>query len=153
MVSDIDASRFDVIETSVDGMEAQLQGQVTDRWFVSAGYSYLDGKQADGSLRPRELPENMFSIWNTYQATDRLGLGLGVTYQDESFINNSNTATLPAYTRLDVAAYYDWSDRLRIQLNIENLADELYFPNSHSTHQATVGAPLNARLTIRSSSF
>ncbi|MHA7899640.1 MAG: TonB-dependent receptor [Henriciella sp.] len=148
VVSDTDAERLDIIKTTVDGFEVQLQGQVTEQWFVSAGYSYLDGAQADGTLRPRELPENMFSLWNAYQVTDRFGLGFGLTYQDESFINNSNTAILPSYTRVDAAAYYDVSEDLRLQLNIENLTDELYFPDSHSTHQATVGAPLNAKITI-----
>ncbi|MEM7052178.1 MAG: TonB-dependent siderophore receptor [Acidobacteriota bacterium] len=149
VVSDSDAGTFDIIETSVDGFEAQLQGQLTDRWFISAGYSYLDGEQADGIRRPRELPENMFSVWNNLQVTDVFALGFGLTYQDESFINNSNSAVLPSYTRVDAAAYYDFSETLRIQLNVENLTDELYFPNSHSTHQATVGAPLNASLSIR----
>jgi catecholate siderophore receptor len=136
------------IESTIEGFEAQLQGQLTDDWFVSAGYSYLDGEQAGSDLRPRELPENMFSLWNAYQFTEQFGMGLGVTYQDESFINNGNTATLPSYTRVDAAAYYDFSDDLRIQLNVENLTDELYFPNAHSTHQATVGAPLNAKITL-----
>ncbi len=137
------------IESEITGFEAQVQGQFSDRWYVSAGYSYLDGEQAGSDLRPRELPENMASLWNTYQITDAFGLGLGVTYQDESFINNSNTAVLPAYTRVDAAAFYDISDDLRVQLNIENLTDELYFPDAHSTHQATVGAPLNARISLR----
>ena len=136
------------IESTIEGFEAQVQGQVTEDWFVSAGYSYLDGEQSGSDLRPRELPENMFSLWNAYQVTDQFGLGLGVTYQDESFINNNNTAILPSYARVDAAAYYDFSDDLRIQLNVENLTDEVYFPNSHSTHQATVGAPLNARITL-----
>jgi catecholate siderophore receptor len=151
-VADGDASTLDVIDTETTGFELQLQGQLTEDWYISAGYSYLDGEQVDRSgptgLRPRELPENMFSVWNGYQLTDRFGLGLGLTYQDESFINNSNTAVLPSYTRIDAAAYYDINDDLRVQLNIENLTDELYFPNSHSTHQASVGAPLNARIAI-----
>ena len=40
------------------------------------------------------------------------------------------------------------AETLRVQLNVENATDELYFPNAHATHQATVGAPLNAKLTI-----
>ena len=151
-VADNDPSTLDVIDSKIKGFEAQLKGLVTNRWFVSAGYSYLDGEQVNRSgktgLRPRELPENMFSIWNSFRVTDRIGLGLGLTYQDESFINNGNSAVLPSYTRLDASAYYDVSDKLRLQVNVENLTDELYFPNSHSTHQATVGTPLNARLTI-----
>jgi len=150
-VADDDPETLDVIDSEISGFEVQLKGQVTERWFLSAGYSYLDGeqvdRQGDTGLRPRELPENTLSIWNRYAVTDRIGVGVGVTYQDESFINNSNTAVLPSYTRVDAAAYFDVSDRLSLQLNVENLTDELYFPNSHSTHQATVGAPLNARLT------
>lgn len=151
-VADDDPETLDVIDTETTGFEVQLQGSVTDKWFIAAGYSALDGEQVNRSgatgLRPRELPENIFSVWNTYEVSDALGLGLGVTYQDESFINNSNTATLPGYTRIDAAAYYDVSDDLRVQLNIENLTDEVYFPTSHSTHQATVGEPLNARLSV-----
>lgn len=151
-VADDDPATLDVIDSEITGFEIQLQGRVTRDWSVSAGYSYLDGEQVDRSgdtgLRPRELPEHMFSVWNTYRVTNQFGVGLGLTYQDESFINNSNSAILPSYTRVDAAAYYDLNDRVRLQLNIENLTDELYFPNAHSTHQATVGAPLNARFAV-----
>ncbi len=151
-VADNDASTLDVIDSEITGFEAQIHGQLTEAWFVSAGYSNLDGEQVSRTgptgLRPRELPENMFSIWNNFKASDKLGLGIGLTYQDESFINNSNSASLPSYTRIDAVAYYDVSETLRVQLNIENLTDQRYYPNSHSTHQASVGAPLNARLTV-----
>ena len=141
-----------MIDSQIQGFELQLQGQIVEGWFVSAGYSFLDGEQVNRSgptgLRPRELPENMFSIWNQFTLGDRFGFGLGLTHQDESFINNGNTAVLPAYTRIDAAAYFDVSENLRVQVNIENLTDTLYFPNSHATHQTTVGAPLNARFAI-----
>ncbi|HIG23175.1 MAG TPA: TonB-dependent siderophore receptor [Henriciella marina] len=151
-VADNDPSTLEVIESETQGFEVQVQGEVSDRWFISAGYSYLDGEIVNRTgptgNRPRELPEHMASLWNTYRLTDRFGIGLGVTYQDESFIDNGNTAILPAYTRVDAAAFYDVSDAVRVQLNIENATDELYFPNAHATHQASVGAPLNAKLTI-----
>ena len=151
-VADNDPSTLDIIDSEIRGFEVQLQGQVTERWFISAGYGYLDGEQVNRAgptgLRPRELPEHMFSVWNNVQVTERLGVGLGLTYQSESFINNGNTAVLPSYVRIDAAAYYDVTDKIRLQVNIENLTDELYFPNSHSTHQATVGAPINARFSV-----
>ncbi len=151
--NDNDPSTLDIIDSKIRGFELQLRGQVTDNWFVSAGYSFLDGEQVDATgsttgLRLRELPENMFSIWNSIQISDRIGFGLGLTHQDESFINNGNNAVLPAYTRIDAAAHFDVTDNLRLQVNIENLTDTVYFPSSHSTHQATVGAPLNARFSI-----
>jgi len=151
-IADNNPETLDVIDSEITGFEAQLQGQVTESWYIAAGYSQLEGEQVNRSgptgLRPRELPEQMLSLWNTYQVSHSLGLGLGLTHQDDSFINNSNTAFLPSYTRIDAAAFYDISPDFRVQVNIENLTDELYFPNSHSTHQTTVGRPLNARLTV-----
>lgn len=154
--ADDDPETLNIIESEIQGFEVQLQGQLREWWYVQAGYSYLEGNQVndDGSegLRRRELPENMFSLWNAFQVTPDFGLGIGVTYQDESFITNGLVngvrPVLPSYTRVDAAAFYDLSDTLRLQVNIENLTDTLYFPNAHSTHQATVGAPLNARFTV-----
>jgi catecholate siderophore receptor len=163
--NDNDPATLDVIDSRIRGFEFQLQGQVVPDWFISAGYSYLDGAQVDAfgneGLRPRELPENMFSVWNNVTLTDRIGLGIGLTHQGESFITNGNVtyqglngdsvttrAVLPAYTRVDAAAYFDVSDDLRLQVNIENLTNTLYFPNSWSTYQASVGAPFNARFAV-----
>ena len=151
-VADNDPSTLDVIESTIQGFEAQIQGQINDRWWLSAGYGYLDGEQVNrqGStgLRPRELPRHMMSLWTTYQVSPSVGLGLGLTHQDESFINNSNSALLPSYTRIDAAIYFDLTEDLSVQLNVDNVADELYFPNAHSTHQVTVGESINARFSI-----
>jgi len=143
------------VESEINGFEAQLQGRLSDKWFISAGYSYMEGeiigdpnKPAVEGNTPRELPEHMFSLWNRYQLTEKFGLGLGVIYQDETYITEDNDTELPSYVRVDAAAYYDISENLRLQLNIENLTDKLYFPHAHGDHQATVGAPINATLAI-----
>ncbi|MDE1467142.1 TonB-dependent receptor [Aurantiacibacter sp. D1-12] len=163
--NDNDPTTLDVIDSNIRGFELQLRGEVTEGWFISAGYSYLDGAQVDAfgneGLRPRELPESTFSIWNQVSVTDRFGFGIGLTHQGDSFITNGNVTytgtngdtvtvrpTLPAYTRVDASAYFNVSDGWRLQVNVENLTDTLYFPTSHSTHQASVGAPINARFAI-----
>lgn len=151
-VADNDPATLDVIDSEISGFEVQLNGQITDSWSAIASYTSLDGKQVNrngpSDLSPRELPENMFSVWNRLQVSSGFGLGLGVTYQDESFIDNGNNAVLPSYTRVDASAYYDVSEKLRVQVNLENLTDELYFPNAHSTHQVTVAPPINAMFTV-----
>ena len=152
-VADSDPSTLDVIESSIEGFEVQIQGQLNAKWSINASYGYLDGEQVNRSgstgLRPRELPENTISLWTSYQLTPKFGLGLGASYQDESFINNSNSATLPSYTRIDAAAYYEVSEDVLLQLHVENVSDRVYFPNSHSTHQASVGEEINARLSLQ----
>ena len=139
----------EVLGLTVDGIELELKGQLTYQLTIAAGYSNFDGETGSGG-EPREIPEYTFSVWSTYQVTEKLGIGLGVTHQGESNIkNNSTTPFLPDYTRVDLAAYYDIDEDMTLQLNIENLTDELYFPHAHSTHQASVGEPLNARVSIR----
>ena len=93
----------------------------------------------------------MLSLWYSYQANETFGFGLGVTHQGESFIkdttNGSTGPALPDYTRVDFAMYINASDNDVVRVHIENLTDELYFPHSHSTHQASVGESLSARVS------
>lgn len=138
---------FEVRGLEIEGFEAQLQGRVIDSLYISAGYSYLDGETSNGA-EPRELPENTFSFWGLYEVSPNYGFGMGVIHQDESLITDGGAAFLPSYTRVDAMAYYEFSDKLRAQVNIENLTDETYFPNAHSTHQATIAAPINAMFTL-----
>lgn len=151
-VADSDPSTLDVIDSDISGFELQLSGQISADWTVSANYSNMSGEIVSPTgptgRTPIELPENTFSVWTRYQVNDVFGFGVGATYQDQSYIDSTNTAVLPAYTRFDVSAYYDITDDMRVQLNVENLTDKLYFANAHSTHQVTVGAPLNATLTL-----
>jgi len=148
--TDDNGATFYKEKSDVSGFELQLLGALTDKWYLSAGYTSLDAESSSGG-RLREAPEDMFSIWNNYLLSDRLAVNLGVIYQGESQIKSSATPILPDYTRVDVGATYVLTDNTRLQVNIENITDELYFPNSHSTHQASVGAPVNATFGITSS--
>ncbi len=145
------AGTFDVIDSQTDGFEAQLKGRINDQWRISAGYSYLDGEQINLGGTPREQPTHTFSIWNSFKVSEKFGFGLGMIYVDESFADNGNSVTLPSYVRVDTSAYYNFSESFRVQLNIENLLDKEYFPNSHTANNITVGAPINATLKFSKS--
>ena len=56
---------------------------------------------------------------------------------------------LDDFTRIDMAMTITPSDSDTVRINIENLSDETYYPHSHSTHQASVGEPLNVRLSYQ----
>ena len=139
----------EIVGLQVDGLELEVKGKVTDKMSVVFGYTSMDGKTSSGG-EPREIPDNMLSLFATYEVSDKFGWSLGMTKQGESNIgNNKPGLVLPNYTRVDLAAYYQIADDLSVQMNIENLTDELYFPHSHSTHQASVGEPFNMRISIR----
>ncbi len=135
----------------VEGVEVELSGDIDDQNNLTFGYTSLDGVTSKGTKQPRELPNQMLSLWYSYQANETFGFGLGVTHQAESFIkdtsNGSTGPALPDYTRVDFALYVNASDNDVVRVHIENLTDELYFPHSHSTHQASVGEYLSARVS------
>jgi catecholate siderophore receptor len=145
-----------LIGSLTKGFEITLNGQITANWSVNAGYSYLDagerGRFVDGVSANRNLkqvPKHMFSLWNNYEVNKDLGIGLGVTHQAGQFASISNAVNLPAFTRVDVAVYYNVSERLQLQVNVENLLDTDYFPAAHNDNNISTGEPLNARFTIR----
>lgn len=138
-----------------EGVELQLVGKLTDRLQINAGYSYLDGQQrntatvAGQDLRLFQVPEHMISLWTKYDFTDQFAAGLGVTHQSSQFARNDNSVLIPSYTRVDAAFYYDVSEQVQVQLNVENLLDETYFPSVHNNDNITTGEPINARLTVK----
>ena len=143
-------------ESEVTGFELQVIGSLMDGLYTTASYASLDAEtNLSGTIVPsQEAPENMFSIWNNYLVNDKFSMSLGVIYQDSSIIDHDDSsprAFLPDYTRVDAGAAYALTDNTRLQVRVENLFDEVYFPNAHDTHQATVGAPVNAMFTITSS--
>jgi catecholate siderophore receptor len=137
------------------GVELGLSGHVTEAWSVFGSYAYQDGEltatasstAVDGATLA-QLPEHKVSLWNRYQLTPAWGLGLGLMYQSEMFTSTDNTVTLPSFTRVDAAVFYALNDRIRAQLNVENLLDEDYFASAHNNNNITPGSPLAVRMGV-----
>ena len=137
------------------GIELSLVGEILPGWQANIGYTYLDGEItsdsdfADAGTRLQQLPEHQFTAWNHVELTEQFGFGIGVIHQAEQFASFSNTVVLPDYWRVDAAAYYEVSDRLSFQLNVDNLFDEDYYPSAHGNNNIQPGVPLNARIGVR----
>ena len=138
-------------KSEVQGVEVTLTGYVTDRWQVAAGYGHQTGELTSatstvlvaGTPLPL-LPSDTFSLWNRYQLTGDLGLGVGVVYHSEFFAAlqpESNLVELPAFTTVDAALYYRINDHLKVQLNATNLFNEGYIVSADGNDNLTPGAP------------
>jgi catecholate siderophore receptor len=134
------------------GLELGLAGAVNPRWQVSAGYARQDARiVSDTASAPRGrrtplVPAHSIALWNRYQLTPRWATAIGVTRQSDSYASISNAVTLPAYSRVDAALYWQAGGRQQLQLNIENLLDARYYPTAHNDNNITPGAPLGVRL-------
>lgn len=141
--------------TRTKGAEFNLVGKITPRWQANIAYTWLDGEIRDDTAaapagtRLEQLPANQFSMWNRFQFSDAFAAGLGVVYQDEQFASVSNAVTLPDYWRVDAALYYDIGENISLQLNIENLFDETYFPSAHGDSNIQPAEPFSARIGVR----
>jgi catecholate siderophore receptor len=136
------------------GWEAGITGAVTGRWQVAGGYATQraiitsrTSAAQPGAIVPL-VPEVTYSLWNRVQLVPRVALGAGVVHQAQMFAAIDNTVTLPAFTRLDGAAFVTLSQNVRMQLNVENLLDERYYPTSHGNNNIMPGAPRTVRMTL-----
>lgn len=142
-------------ESRTKGIELNLVGEIRPGWQANIGYTYLDGEirsttsSAPAGRRLEQLPEHQFTAWNHVELTDKFSVGLGLIYQDEQFASLSNAVTLPDYWRVDAAAYYDITEQVSVQLNIENLLDESYYPSAHGDNNIQPAEPFSARIGVR----
>lgn len=149
-------------ESKVDGFEVGFNGKVTDKWEISAGYSYLDSELTKAAYNAvaqegKPLPfvaKNSATLWSTYRVLPKLTLGAGAEYRDKVF-TNTNTGTtmledkyLPTYTIYNAMAKYDVNKNVNLQLNINNISDKRYFTSAHPAHYAFEGNGRNAVLAI-----
>ena len=142
-------------ESRVEGFEISAVGEVTDFWKANIGYTYLDGKLRSTSTfgtagqRLQQLPKHQITAWNRFDLTEKLGLGLGVIHQGKQFASFSNQVVLPSYWRVDTAAYYTLNENVSLQLNIENLFDEDYYPSAHGDNNIQPAEPFSVRFGVR----
>jgi catecholate siderophore receptor len=137
------------------GLELGLERNVTDRWQVSAGYALQEARirrttaAAPAGREVPLVPKHQFSVWNRYNVDRGLGFGLGVVAASRSYASISNAVTLPGYARVDAAVFYELTDGIEAQVNVENLLGADYFPTAHNDNNIAPGAPTTARATLR----
>ena len=137
------------------GIELGLERSITDRWLISAGYALQDAEitktttAAPAGRGVPLVPRHSFSLWNRYELTDRLGLGLGLVARSKSYASLSNAVRLPGYARVDAAVFYELTKDIDAQLNVENLLGTDYFPTAHNDNNIAPGAPFTVKGALR----
>ena len=140
-------------KTRTQGVELAATGKITSLWQVHGGYSYQDSKLVgNNSVRLGQVPKHQASLWNRYDLHPNFAVGLGIIHQSSQFAairTTANTTKLPAFTRIDAALFYDVSDTVQLQMNVENLFDANYYSDAHNNNNISTGAPINGSFTIR----
>lgn len=142
-------------ETRVDGIELGVNGNITDKWAISAGYTYLDSelvddgpKESNEGNQVQNVAKNSATLWTTYQVLPQLQLGAGAVAMDKVYGNAANTKYVPGYVRYDAMARYNVNKNVDLQLNVNNLSDERYFTKAYASHYATEAEGRSAVLSV-----
>jgi catecholate siderophore receptor len=136
------------------GAEVGLMGRITPQWSVMGGYAYTDAEitrtisNAQAGAVVAQVPKHTVSMWNRYDFTPFLGLGLGVVNRSNMYAALDNTVLLPGFTRMDAAMFLRLNRTLRVQANIENIANVDYIASANNNNNITPGAPRIYRLTV-----
>ena len=154
-------------ETKVDGFELGINGNITEKWAVSAGYTYLDSEIVDAGFvntgsatapnyqpspnngnQVQNVAKNSATLWTTYQVLPQLTVGAGVLGMDKVYGDAANTKYAPGYARYDAMARYNVNKNVDLQLNVNNLSDKRYFTKAYASHYATEAEGRSAVLSV-----
>jgi catecholate siderophore receptor len=137
-----------------NGFEIGASGNVTRAWQVAGGYAYQDAFVTSATASARagaqvaQVPHNTFSLWNNYRILPRLGAGLGILNRSDMFAAIDNTVILPRYTRVDAAIFLALTEKVRLQVNAENLLDKTYYMNADNNTNISPGSPRAVRVGL-----
>ncbi|OCX98398.1 MAG: TonB-dependent receptor [Pseudomonas sp. K35] len=135
------------------GFDISVAGNITPQWRVIGGYAYVDAEVTESSsasmptgTRLANVPRHSFNLLDTYEFAEGplagLGVGMGVKYVGDRKGGATSTAfDMDAYTTVDLLAYYPLTERVRLNLNLNNLFDEEYEERTWGNIWAYPGAP------------
>lgn len=133
------------------GLEISAVGRLAPNWSIVGSYAYQGGELRAGAQagnRLAQLPRHTVSLWNRYDFNSRWGAGVGVIHRDEFFASTDQAVTVPGFTRVDAAVFCRLSDRVRAQVNLENVFDREYFVSAHNNNNITPGSPRALRVSL-----
>ncbi|WP_175716903.1 TonB-dependent receptor [Burkholderia anthina] len=141
----------------VRGVELGFAGNLTPKWHVFGGYSYLNaittdagpGSPGASGLPMVMVPKHNFTLWTSYDVMPKLTLGAGATVMSQTYASVSATTKkwTPGYARFDAAATWRVNKTMDVQLNVQNLFDKQYYASAYPIY-ATWAPGRSAMVTL-----
>lgn len=145
--------------TKTRGFEMELAGALSDRWNLSAGYTYRSSKDQDGAKIYADQPAHTLKIAADYRPAildDRLRIGGALRVQSgtDSMDFYTDDGTEPnvhqaSYAVADLNAIYALNDRVELSLSVNNLFDRKYYATTGFYDTVVYGERRNAELVLR----
>lgn len=151
-------------ERKIRGFEAEVSGNITDKWRVHAGYSYIDTDiEVAGSGNTEAIfnlmPRHSGNLWTTYDITEKFTVGMGVNAMSPmKFLASRKVGknTIQGwikgagYATYDLMAAYAVTPKLKVQVNVNNLFNRHYYARVGQFHTFNIpGKERNVFASVR----
>jgi catecholate siderophore receptor len=117
----------------IKGVELGINGYITSIWEMIANYTHLDDKitaTSDplslGKFAPN-TPHDAANVWTVLEPTKAFSIGGGFTAVSHRYADTENTAGVPDYVVFNAMTSYEVNEHFKLQLNVNNLTNKLYF--------------------------
>lgn len=122
----------------VEGLELGLSGNMTNKLSGQFGIAWMDSETLESynednvGMPKANFAETSANLQLRYQALPKLAIGGNLTHASQIFggqpdAGASGSIKLPGYTVYDLFASYEFSDKLALRGNIQNVSDEDYY--------------------------
>jgi outer-membrane receptor for ferric coprogen and ferric-rhodotorulic acid len=160
-------------KVTTEGIDAELAGNITDRWQIAASYNYNENKYDPTAGVPYTTvtPKHLAKLWTTYRLPvwhDRLTVGGGVTGQSSTFESGTVPAsfdpvtgegnppftpynfTQAGWTVFSLYGEVRLTDHFFAALNLNNVTNKVYYQSvGNPDNYNWYGDPFNYMLTLR----
>lgn len=150
-------------DQTVEGIEFNATGKLTDNWLVLAGVAFMHSKvsalistNAQGLTLPL-LPKESGNVWTTYRLPFGVTLGGGAQYMGATKRLQATTAptattfssSVEAYWVFNALASYEVTKHITIRLNVNNLFDREYVASlNNNGYRLNLGTPRSYLLSV-----
>ncbi len=138
------------------GWELELAGELAPGWSLSAGWTHFSTKDGQGVQAALDHPRRQLKLFSKYTLGGRLqgfSVGGGVNWESAQLTRLENPVSKvnehvgqPSYALVDLMLRYEFSKKLSLQANVDNLLDKKYYSSGWSGY--TYGKPRGLTLTL-----
>ena len=159
--TDLTGATVNAGDQDVKGVEFGLSGDITPRWSVFGGLSFMNGEVKGSGIASEVgaqlpyVPKASFNMWSTYRLPIGLTLGGGGNYSSGNYFNQTgtfnfvaggtvanpkyvqNAAAVQALTKywlFNAVASYPLNRHVLLQVNATNLGNAKYADRAYDRH-------------------
>jgi len=135
------------------GLEVDLTANLAPGWkvFANATVNHARITQSNNyqvGNRPANIPKHAAGLWSNYELGQGFTIGAGAFYVGDRFAVEDNAVRLPSYVRLDAMLGYK-ARNWEAGLNLNNLADKVYYESANNNFQIQPGTPRSVMAYVR----